>query len=121
MFCFADGTSGLDIMSPRWYAFIATLAGLGMNFITPPAAYDSQGNAAVSWELLPTLPADLVLYTGTGMPTTNAAWKAMPAVKAGQYENTGIGWYAYYYSNYATLLDSLVPVIRKAKPGTGPR
>lgn len=120
MFCFANGDNGLDIMIADKWPFMQTLAGLGLRL--EEAGTGGNGYfTEVSWENVPTLPVDLVVYTGLGLPGTNPGWQAMPAVKAGQYLDSGVGWYAYYYANYVTMLDTLTAAIAKADTEVGPR
>lgn len=124
MFCFANGADGLCIMGTAKWPFMQTLAGLGLHLVqTGSAATGASAGyfTTVSWEDVPSLPVDLVIYTGTDLPSANSAWKAMPAIRAGQLLDSGVGWYAYYYSNYITMFDKLAVAISKSRAGVGPR
>lgn len=120
-FVFDIGTSEIGVMNPVTWPILQTVQGLGLQLVPVDGGADNLYSRAVSWELAPKVPADLVIWAVSDPLPTNPAWKAMPAVRAGQWWKPDIAsWYAYSYGNYASLLSSLAARVRHARPGVGP-
>ncbi|WP_432838592.1 ABC transporter substrate-binding protein [Dactylosporangium sp. CA-092794] len=126
-FVFTADANGIELMGAEQWPCLLTLGGLGANLakISGSDPYFQQ----VSWENVADLPLDLVVYTeGEGgqpdvrqRPWNQPTWQWMPAIKNGQYLNSGQNWYVYNYATFAGLLRDLADAVGKAVPGIGPR
>ena len=128
VFCFSiydDSGLGLEIVD-KWPA-LQTIAALGMQ-ITPLTGGANDYPQTVSWENVPDIKADLVVYLGgsgvysdsTGPLPTNPTWALMPAVKAGQVVNIGSATGQFTYANYADIVGKLADAVNGARTGVGP-
>ncbi|KES07031.1 ABC transporter substrate-binding protein [Streptomyces toyocaensis] len=95
---------------------------LGVNFVEPPEKAKAEGGGwfeSLSWENVDKYPADLIMMddrTSAIQPAdiTEATWKKLPAVKAGQVIARSAEPIL-SYDKCAPLVDSLAEAIEKAK------
>lgn len=126
-FVFNADKDGVQIMSATQYPCTLTLGALGADLmkISGPNQYFQQ----FSWENVADLPLDLVVNTvGDGgapdksdYPWNQPTWQQMPAVRAGQYLNSGENWFVYNYATFTALLADLTDAVTTATAGIGPR
>lgn len=95
---------------------------LGVNFVEPPAAAKAQGGGwyeSLSWENVDKYPADIIMMddrSSTIQPAdiTEATWKKLPAVKAGQVIARSPEPIL-SYDKCVPLLENLAAALEKAK------
>ncbi|SEQ34914.1 iron complex transport system substrate-binding protein [Streptomyces sp. yr375] len=95
---------------------------LGVNFVEPPESAKAQGGGwfeSLSWENVDKYPADIIMMddrSSTIQPSaiTEATWKALPAVKAGQVIARSPEPIL-SYDKCAPLLETLAEALEKAK------
>ncbi|MEU9971426.1 ABC transporter substrate-binding protein [Streptomyces sp. NPDC051014] len=120
-FVFGIDKATLGVMNPGTWAVLKTVRALGMRLLTVPAGADNTYSQAVSWENVPSLPADLLVWAVADPLPDNALWRRTPAVRAGQvFKPELASWYAYSWENFAVLLDGLATHVQSARPGVGP-
>lgn len=129
LFCFLSDTNVIvQSAGPAdsgTYGTLRTWADLGMNLVLPKGEQYGPATSGVSWENLPDVGADLVItFGGTASGANVQAWKAMPAVAAGQVlELTGnaddeVSMYSYRTS--ADLFATVAHAVENARAGVGP-
>jgi iron complex transport system substrate-binding protein len=120
-FVFDISPSELGLMNPSTWAVLQTVAALGVRLVPVPASSSDTYSQGISWEKVPEIPADLLVWAVADPLPVNPLWSHVPAVRAGQlWEPDLASWYTYSYANFAGLLSGLAQRISAAKPGIGP-
>ncbi|MGV9422836.1 ABC transporter substrate-binding protein [Streptomyces sp. NPDC003656] len=121
-FVFGIDKSSLGVMNPRTWAVLKTVSALGMRLVPVPDGSANTYSQSVSWENVPSLPADLLVWAVSDPLPDNPLWKRTPAVRAGQFWKPELtSWYAYSWDNFAELLDGLATRVHAARAGVGAR
>ncbi|MFJ3826272.1 ABC transporter substrate-binding protein [Streptomyces nodosus] len=121
-FVFGIDANTLGVMNPKTWAVLKTVRALGMHLVPVPGGSDNTYSQAVSWENVPSIPADLLVWAVSDPLPDNALWKRTPAVQAGQVWKPDLAsWYAYSWANFSVLLDGLATHVHGARAGVGPR
>ncbi|WP_428933862.1 ABC transporter substrate-binding protein [Streptomyces sp. ACT015] len=121
-FVFDIDKNTIGVMNPRTWAVLRTVDALGLPLVKVPEGADNTYSQAVSWENVPSVAADLLVWSVSSPLPVNPLWKRVPAVRAGQvWQPELASWYAYSWANFSVLLDGLATRVRSAKPGVGPR
>src|SRR5262249_41366086 len=81
LWAYGDDTELGGYVGDSW-SFGLMLSQLGVQF--PEVGKVDGGTMSISWENMPSAPLDMVVWSAGTLPT-NAAWRAMPAVEAGQF------------------------------------
>ncbi|MFH8218033.1 ABC transporter substrate-binding protein [Streptomyces sp. NPDC018057] len=120
-FVFGIDKSTIGVMNPRTWAVLKTVSALGMRLLPVPDGADNAYSQAVSWENVPSLPADLLVWAVSDPLPGNPLWQRTPAVRAGQVWKPPLAsWYAYSWANFTVLLDGLATRVQSARAGVGP-
>ncbi|MCE3029066.1 ABC transporter substrate-binding protein [Streptomyces sp. CMSTAAHL-2] len=120
-FVFGIDKNTLGVMNPKTWAVLKTVSALGMNLVPVPGGSANTYSQAVSWENVPSLPADLLVWAVSDPLPDNPLWKRTPAVRAGQLWKPELAsWYAYSWENFTVLLDGLATHVHSARAGIGP-
>lgn len=121
-FVFDIDKNTIGVMNRKTWAVLRTADALGMRLVDVPSGADNTYSQAVSWENVPSVAADLLVWAVSSPLPTNPLWKRTPAVRVGQVWRPELAsWYAYSWANFSVLLDGLATHVRSAKPGVGPR
>ncbi|MCS0605559.1 ABC transporter substrate-binding protein [Streptomyces sp. LP11] len=121
-FVFGIDKNTIGVMNPDTWAVLKTVSALGMRLLPVPGGKDNTYSQAVSWENVPSLPADLLVWAVSDPLPDNPLWKRAPAVRAGQLWKPELAsWYAYSWENFTVLLDGLATHVHSARAGVGPR
>lgn len=121
-FVFDMGTDKIGVMNPATWSVLKTLKSLGVTLVQIPNTKANQYSMGVSWENVPQIPADLLVWGVPDPLPTNPLWAKTPAVHAGQLWNpTKSYWYSYSWAVYADLFGDLADRISAAKAGVGPK
>jgi iron complex transport system substrate-binding protein len=120
-FVFDISETGLGVMNQKTWPVLQTVAALGVELVSVPQNSDNTYSEGVSWEKVPRIPADLLVWSVNDPLPTNPVWARVPAVAAGQLWKPDLAsWYAYSYANFGTLLDGLATHMASARTGVGP-
>ncbi|MER7920820.1 MULTISPECIES: ABC transporter substrate-binding protein [unclassified Streptomyces] len=120
-FVFGIDKNTLGVMNPRTWAVLKTVSALGMRLVPVPGGSADTYSQAVSWENVPSIPADLLVWAVSDPLPDNPLWKRTPAVAAGQlFKPELASWYAYSWANFTVLLDGLATRVHSARAGVGP-
>ncbi|MFQ6143203.1 ABC transporter substrate-binding protein [Streptomyces seoulensis] len=121
-FVFGIDKNTIGVMNPKTWAVLKTVSALGMRLLPVPGGADNTYSQAVSWENVPSLPVDLLVWAVSDPLPDNPLWKRTPAVRAGQLWKPDLSsWYAYSWGNFTVLLDGLATHVQSAHAGVGPR
>ncbi|MFJ9376537.1 ABC transporter substrate-binding protein [Streptomyces sp. NPDC101455] len=121
-FVFGIDKNTVGVMNPKTWAVLKTVNALGMALVPVPGGADNAYSQAVSWENVPSIPADLLVWAVSDPLPDNPLWKRAPAVRAGQLWKPDLAsWYAYSWSNFTVLLDELATHVHSARTGVGPQ
>ncbi|WP_329556741.1 ABC transporter substrate-binding protein [Streptomyces sp. NBC_00696] len=121
-FVFGIDKNTVGVMNPKTWAVLKTASALGMDLVPVPGGADNTYSQALSWENVPSIPADLLVWAVADPLPDNPLWKRAPAVRAGQFWKPDLAsWYAYSWSNFTVLLDGLATHVRSARAGVGPQ
>ncbi|MEW2164831.1 ABC transporter substrate-binding protein [Streptomyces sp. NPDC007084] len=120
-FVFGIDKNTIGVMNPKTWSVLKTARALGMDLVPVPGGADNTYSQAVSWENVPSIPADLLVWAVADPLPDNSVWKRTPAVRAGQLWKPELAsWYAYNWENFTVLLDGLATHVRSARAGVGP-
>lgn len=120
-FVFDISETELGVMNQKTWPVLQTVAALGVRLVSVPQNSDNTYSEGVSWEKVPRIPADLLVWSVNDPLPTNPVWARVPAVAAGQLWKPDLAsWYAYSYANFGTLLDGLATHMASARTGVGP-
>jgi iron complex transport system substrate-binding protein len=121
---FDASAEGLSMMSATMYPCTLTLGALGAELLQTSGSnpYFEQ----FSWENVADLPVDFIINTvgdpGTPntdeLPWSQPTWQQMPAVRTGQYLNSGEDWFIYNYGTFTKLLSELTTAVDNATAPT---
>ncbi|MEU6478575.1 ABC transporter substrate-binding protein [Streptomyces sp. NPDC047017] len=121
-FVFGIDKNTIGVMNPATWAVLKTVRALGMRLVPVPAGSDNTYSQAVSWENVPSIPVDLLVWAVSDPMPDAPLWKRTPAVAAGQVWKPELAsWYAYSWENFTVLLDGLASRVGSARAGVGPR
>ncbi|MFJ6737913.1 ABC transporter substrate-binding protein [Streptomyces sp. NPDC091279] len=121
-FVFDIDKNTVGVMNAKTWGVLRTVDALGMRLVQVPGGSAHTYSQAVSWENVPSIPADLLVWAVASPLPTNPLWKRTPAVRAGQvWQPKLASWYAYSWANFSVLLDGLATHVHAARPGVGPR
>ncbi|MEU9979326.1 ABC transporter substrate-binding protein [Streptomyces sp. NPDC051014] len=121
-FVFGIDANTLGVMNPKTWSVLKTVQALGMRLVRVPGGSDNTYSQAVSWENVPSIPADLLVWAVPDPLPDNALWKRTPAVQASQVWKPDLAsWYAYSWANFAVLLDGLATHVHGARADVGAR
>jgi iron complex transport system substrate-binding protein len=121
-FVFDLGAAKIGVMNPATWSVLKTLKALGVTLVDVPDTKANTYSYGVSLEKAADVPADVLVWGVPDPLPTNAVWKKVPAVRAGQLWNPDKSyWYSYSWAVYARLFDDLADQLTKARPGTGPK
>jgi iron complex transport system substrate-binding protein len=120
-FVFDIDSSTIGVMNPATWPVLKTVKELGLELVTVPSGASNTYSYPVSWEEVPSLPVDFLVWAVSDPLPANPLWKEVPGVHDGQYWKPDIAsWYAYTWANFASLLDGLATHVAAAKAGVGP-
>ena len=120
-FVFDISETELGVMNQKTWPVLQTVAALGVELVAVKQDADNTYSEGVSWEKVPQIPADLLVWSVNDPLPTNPLWARVPAVAAGQSWKPDVAsWYAYSYTNFGSLLDGLAEHLATAKTGVGP-